>query len=200
MTSDVIRHYDGLIEQDNDPFHDPPVLQEYMDKWDGADFLNALSLKGSEAVLEIGIGTGRVAAKTAPLCGELWGIDISPKTIERAEENLAHHKNVKLVCGDMLTFPFKRSFDVVYSSLTFMHFKDKQAAVAKATCLLKTGGRFVLSLDKNQSKFIDMGNYKLEVYPDNPEEMTLCASRAGLDLISRCETEFAHILVFKKEH
>lgn len=200
MTSDVIRHYDGLIAEENDPFRDPPIMREYMDKWDGADFLKALSLSGSEAVLEIGIGTGRLAAKTAPLCGELWGIDISRKTIKRAEENLKPHKNVRLVCGDVMTFPFDRSFDVVYSSLTFMHFKDKQAAVTKAAFLLKTGGRFVLSLDKNQSEYIDMGSYKLRIYPDDPEETILCAQRAGLALISRCETEFAHIPVFKKVH
>ena len=39
VTMDVIDHYDLLIEEQNDPFRDPPVLQEYMSKWDGEPFL-----------------------------------------------------------------------------------------------------------------------------------------------------------------
>ncbi len=198
MTNEVILHYDRLIAEENDPFRDPPVLQEYMDKWDGADFMHALSLTGNETVLEIGIGTGRIASKTAPLCAELLGLDISPKTIERAKENLADFKNIQLICGDFSDLVSDRKLDVVYSSLTFMHFEDKQAAVEKAAELLYKGGRFVLSIDKNQSKFIDMGSYKLRVYPDTPDVILSCAKSAGLQLKAQCETEFAHIMTFEK--
>ncbi len=198
MTNEVIHHYDWLVAEGNDPFCDPPALQEHMDKWDGAEFMQALALKGSEAVLEIGVGTGRIAAKSAPFCAELFGLDISPKTIERAKENLADFKNIQLICGDFLGLVFDRKFDIVYSSLTFMHFKDKQAAVKKAAKLLYEGGRFVLSIDKNQSKFIDMDSYKLRVYPDTPHMIAACAKNAGLCLKTQCETEFAHIMTFVK--
>ena len=39
--------------------------------------------------------------------------------------------------------------------LTFIHFSDKQAVINKAAGPLKPGGRFVLSIDKNQSDVID---------------------------------------------
>ncbi len=83
--SDVISHYDSLINQDNDPVHDPEPLKAYMDKWDGDSFIEKLYLEDNKKVLEIGVGTGRLAVKTAPLCKEFYGIDISPKTIERAK-------------------------------------------------------------------------------------------------------------------
>ena len=35
---DVINHYDLLIDENNDPFRDSPVLQKYMDQWDGELF------------------------------------------------------------------------------------------------------------------------------------------------------------------
>ena len=85
---DVITHYDLLVDENNDPFRDPPPLQEYMSKWDGEPFLESLELSDSKNVLEIGIGTGRIAVNVAPSCLKMTGIDISPKTIERAKDNL----------------------------------------------------------------------------------------------------------------
>lgn len=29
---DIATYYDKLIDEDNDPFHDPPPLKKYMDK------------------------------------------------------------------------------------------------------------------------------------------------------------------------
>lgn len=34
MKTDVINHYDSLIDENNDPVFDPQPLKEYMDKWD----------------------------------------------------------------------------------------------------------------------------------------------------------------------
>ena len=83
---DVITHYDLLIEENNDPFQDPPELKEFMNKWDGQVFIDALQLEKNKEVLEIGLGTGRIAVKVAPYCKRLTGIDVSPKTIQRAKE------------------------------------------------------------------------------------------------------------------
>lgn len=87
----VIKHYDLLIDEGNDAFRDPPALQEYMNKWDGRNFIESMALDKKKTVLEIGIGTGRIADKVAPLCLRLTGIDISSKTIERAIINLNVH-------------------------------------------------------------------------------------------------------------
>lgn len=119
MNENIIRHYDKLIDENNDPARDPEPLKAYMDKWDGNEFLSKLKLNKQMSVLEIGIGTGRLAIRTAPLCGRFCGIDISPKTINRAAENLKEYDNVSLITGDFLSYSFTCSFDVIYSSLTF---------------------------------------------------------------------------------
>ena len=77
----VIEHYDKLIDENNDPVYDPEPLKEYMNKWDGQVFIDAMKLDKHKTVLEIGVGTGRLAVKTIPLCKEFFGIDISTKTI-----------------------------------------------------------------------------------------------------------------------
>ena len=196
--SDVIRHYDLLIAENNDPVRDPKPLKDYMDKWDGQVFIDKMKLDKDKSVLEIGVGTGRLAVKTAILCKDYCGIDISSKTIYRAKENLANYKNVKLICDDFLSHHFNSLYDVVYSSLTFMHIHEKQNAINKVACLLKNGGRFVLSIDKSQEDFIDMGTRKITIFPDSPTEIKNCILNADLDLVECFDTELAHIFVAKK--
>jgi len=198
-TNPVIFHYDALVEENNDPVHDPEALREYMDKWDGQEFIDELRLSKDKSVLEIGVGTGRLAVKVAPECGSFAGIDISPKTIERAKENLSGFPNVTLICDDFMTHRFDEQFDVIYSSLTFMHIQDKLTAINKIAGLLKIGGRFVLSIDKNQSEYIEINNRKVKIYPDKPDEICGSIKAARLVLEKRFETEFAYIFVARKD-
>ena len=198
-TNDVIRHYDLLVDEGNDPVHDPELLRDYMDKWDGQAFIDKMELNKENSVLEIGVGTGRLAVRIAPLCGEFYGVDISSKTIKRAKGNLAEFENVRFACADFLSYEFGRTFDVVYSSLTFMYIKEKQKAINKVAALLEDDGKFVLSIDKNQDRFIDTGTRKVTIYPDTPEEIKTYIANSGLLLTECYETEFAHIFSAKKE-
>ncbi len=79
-TNDVIRHYDLLIDEGNDPVHDPELLRDYMDKWDGQAFIDKMELNKENSVLEIGVGTGRLAVRIAPLCGEF---PLRPSNVQR---------------------------------------------------------------------------------------------------------------------
>ncbi len=195
----VINHYDLLIDENNDSFRDPPELQKYMSQWDGEPFLEALELTLDKKVLEIGIGTGRIAAKVAPYCSELTGIDISPKTVERAKVNLKEHNNISLICEDFNSYEFGESFDIIYSSLTMMHFEDKAHVITKVDKLLNDGGVFCLSIDKDQSGYIDMGTRKLKVYPDTSENIISLIETTEMSIKKVIETENAYIIVSNKE-
>lgn len=191
---DIVKHYDILIEEENDPCKDPLPLRKYMEKWDGPKFIESMHLSGREKVLEIGVGTGRVASKVIPLCSSFDGIDISPKTVQRAKENLSEYENKHLICANFLDFNFNKTYDVIYSTLTLQHFENKQAFISKASTLLNNDGILCLSLDKNQDNFIDMGNRRLRVFPDNPEIIEKCIKNAGLKLQEKYEVEFATII------
>lgn len=195
---DVINHYDLLIDEDNDPFRDPPMLQEYMSRWDGERFIEAMELTKNKKVLEIGIGTGRIAVKVAPFCMSITGIDISPKTIERAKENLKEYKNISFICDDFSDFQFTETFDVIYSSLTMMHFKNKATVITKIDKLLNDDGIFCLSIDKNQNEYIDMGTRKVRVYPDTLDNMKSLIEATAMSVAMVFETDNAYIIVSKK--
>ena len=72
---DVKTHYELLVEENNDPFREPPTLRKYMESWDGRVFLDLMELDLSKTILKIGVGTGRVAEKVARCCRHLTGID-----------------------------------------------------------------------------------------------------------------------------
>ena len=195
---DVKTHYDMLIDENNDPFRDLPELQEYMNTWDGNPFLEALELSKNKSVLEIGVGTGRIAVKVAPCCFKLTGIDISPKTIDRAKDNLKEYGNIFFVCSDFNSHEFEETFDVIYSSLTMMHFKDKAAIITKVDKLLNDNGIFCLSIDKNQSEYIDMGTRKIKVYPDNLDNIISIIGETAMSVVKVIETDNAYIVVSRK--
>ena len=199
MNNAIANHYDILIDENNDPVHDSEPLKEYMDKWDGQSFINRMELNIDKAVLEIGIGTGRLAVRVAPLCKEFYGIDISPKTIERAKENLKDHKNISFIHDDFISFEFQETFDVIYSSLTMMHFKNKEQVIFKIDSLLKNKGIFCLSIDKNQDEYIDMGTRKIQIYPDTPDNIVSIIQSSSMSVENVFETENGYIIVSVKK-
>lgn len=194
----TLEHYNFLISDNvSDPFRDPEILKDYMNKWDGKPFIDAMKLNPHKVALEIGIGTGRIAVSVLKQCKKLYGIDLSEITIKRAEENLCAD-NVILICSDYLTYAFDVQFDMIYSTLTLMHIEEKQEFFNKVIRDLKKNGRFVLSIDDNQDAYLDMGIYKVKVYPDNPVDTQKYILNAGFHIVEIIKTDNAHIFVCDK--
>lgn len=200
--NEVAKHYDILIDEGQDPVHDPKPLKDYMDKWDGQIFIDKMQLDKSKSVLEIGVGTGRIAVKVALHSKQFTGIDISEKTIDQAKKNIkmGFLKKPELICADFLQYDFNKTFDVIYSSLTFLHIKEKQKAFDVVSKLLNKNGLFVLSIDKNQDEYINTGTSRIKVFPDNAEDIKNYAKNSEFKLLEELETELAFIFVFQKAY
>lgn len=195
---DVSKHYDLLIENGNDPFLDGKELSEYMDKYDGKQFIDLLNLDKSKNVLEIGCGTGRITKKIVNNFSYYTGIDISKKTVFAAKEHFKNYDNISFIHGDFINYDFNNTYDVIFSTLTFMHFKDKKKVLVKAFNLLNCNGTFVLSIDKNNQNFIDTGYSKIKVFPDNPEKISKILTSVGFYNLSIKETELAFLISANK--
>lgn len=198
MYTDTKTHYDKLIEEGNDPFFDSEPLKRYMDQWDGPPFIDALQLTGGETVLEIGVGTGRLADKVCQSCGSFYGIDLSPKTIEAAKSHLPRQSSIHLICQDYLTWRADVTFDVIYSSLTFLHIQDKQAAIQKTYQLLVPGGRFVLSVDRQQSSILDYGTRQIKVYPVAAQDIRMMLEESGFINLKQSVRPLADLFIAEK--
>ena len=113
-------HYDRLAERGHGA-DDPPILRTYMARWDGPLFYEALGDVSGKEVLEIGIGTGRVARSVLDLgCCSLTGLEISPRTLETARQTLLQYGNAELLLTDISDLDRRERYDVAYSVLTMI--------------------------------------------------------------------------------
>ena len=197
MKNEVIRHYDLLIDEGNDPVLDSPDLQEYMNQWDGQVFVELLKLDKTTSVLEIGCGTGRLAVRVAPNVKSFCGIDFSSKTVATAKKHLPF-PNVTLICDDFLEYDFKETFDVIYASLTFLHIENKEKAISIVSKLLNENGRFILSIDKNTDNVFDYGTRCLKTFPDSPSHIKALLTKYRFQNIEMHETKRAYIFACVK--
>lgn len=71
------------------------------------------NLSGSERVLELGAGYGRIMRDLAPCCAHILGIDISQGNVKWGNEYLKKVPNARLQTMDVHEMKFSDKFDVV---------------------------------------------------------------------------------------
>ena len=100
---------------------------------------------GYAAVLDIGIGTGNLAARFLSRGLRVMGIDPSVKMRKICRKK---YPDIKVMAGDFLKYPRALpGFDLIVSAYTFHHLTaaEKARAVPLMKKLLKPGGRIVIA-------------------------------------------------------
>jgi ubiquinone/menaquinone biosynthesis C-methylase UbiE len=95
-----------------------------------AEGLLAPFIRPTDTVLDLGCGIGRVARYVAPLCRELWAVDVSETMLRFAGERLGELSNVRFALGRGASLPAEipaASVDFVYSLLTLQHIEREHA-------------------------------------------------------------------------
>ncbi|MBV8808856.1 MAG: methyltransferase domain-containing protein [Acidobacteriaceae bacterium] len=101
-------------------------LQEAM----ANEVLGLLELQGSERVLDVGCGDGRITAQIAKRVprGAVIGVDASREMIAFATRRSADQPNLSFEVADARRLPFREEFDLVVS-FNALHWVPDQAAV-----------------------------------------------------------------------
>jgi len=124
--------------------------------------IEQLHLKGSERILDIGCGDGKITKKLAALVpqGEVVGLDQSESMLDAAKKLIDETVSGRLsfVLGDATSFTLGRTFDVI-TSFTALHWVHDHASVIRnAAQHLDVGGRiyFMLPLhSENCAQFVE---------------------------------------------
>jgi trans-aconitate 2-methyltransferase len=105
-----------------------------------ADLLELLAPKPGERILDLGSGTGQLAAKIAECGAEVLGIDRSAEMVAQARQNFPH---LRFDVADATAFSVDRPMDGVFSNATLHWVKPPEAAIERIWQALRPGGRFV---------------------------------------------------------
>ncbi len=108
-------------------------------KW-GRPVLARLPLTGTELVLDIGCGTGRLTAELLERLphGRAVGVDLSSNMIETAGRHLrpAFPAQITFVRADAAALPFQAAADAIFSTATFhwIHDHDRTGSNDQQSC------------------------------------------------------------------
>jgi trans-aconitate 2-methyltransferase len=133
-------------------------------RWDAAEYarssaaqqgwalelIGKLGLAGSETVLDIGCGDGKVTAEIARRvpAGRIVGIDSSDDMIRMSRETFppAAAANLTFELADARQLMYEGIFDVAFSSATLHWVKDHAPVLQGVARALKPGGRLLFQM------------------------------------------------------
>lgn len=122
------------------------TLQEVM----AAKEIRRLQLTGSERVLDVGCGDGKVTAKIADLVprGSVLGVDPSHNMIAFACSHFRtpEHANLRFEVADVRRLPYRAEFDVVVSFNALHWVPEQELALSRIAAALNPDGRALLRL------------------------------------------------------
>lgn len=109
-----------------------------------AEQLDRLALRGDEAVLDAGCGSGRVTAELVDRLargGRVYAVDAAPSMVAHTRRALGDR--VTALCQDLAELALPEPVDVIFSNATFHWVPDHDALFAALHRNLKPGGRLV---------------------------------------------------------
>jgi len=106
----------------------------------GKDVIHVLSPKQGEKILDLGCGTGELAAQISAAGAFVIGIDLSNEMIEAAKKK---YSDIQFSVGDAENFKLEEQVDAVFSNAALHWMKRPEKVIRCVWDALKPGGRFV---------------------------------------------------------
>lgn len=123
-------------------------------------------LHGEMTVIDVGTGTGFVAAGLAPHVRRVVAVDNSPAMLDVARKNLdaLGTTNVELLLGDMVSLPLQSaSVDAAFTNMVLHHATNPTAVLREMARVVKPG-RVVAVVDEVEHPFTWMREEHADVW------------------------------------
>ncbi len=173
-----------------------------LQRWVADQALATLALDGSERVLDVGCGDGRVTAELAARVprGSVLGVDPSPRMLEVAAGRVRPDvPNLAFAPGAAETLSYDAEFDVVVSFNALHWVADLELALQRIRAALVAGGAAYLQLvcegerpsvedvtyavTRREPYAAWLGDVPPAYHHRDPAEIASLAGAAGLELV-----------------
>ncbi len=183
--------------------HHPPSSDEYAkvledpsrDEWQKPqEVVMALGLKSTDAIADIGAGTGYFARRFASHAGKVYAVDIDEKLLAIAQKDAPPNLTTVLAPPDDPRLA-ERSVDIVFFCDVLHHIENRPAYYLKVAKALKPGGHIVV---------IDFYKKPLPVGPPpsmkvSDQEVIAEFRDAGFSLVQRLDVlPYQYYLFFER--
>lgn len=112
--------------------------------------IRRLNLQGTEKILDIGCGDGKITFELAEIVkeGQVVGMDLSGDMVRFASQHyqVAKHQNLCFVRADASGIPFRKVFDVVFSNAALHWISDHRPVLAGIYQSLSSRGRILFQM------------------------------------------------------
>ncbi len=149
------------------------------------------NVKNGQKVLDVGCGTGLLSLKFLEKADcSIIGVDNSPKMMSIFQKKindlkLSNRINLKLEDASSLNFNLD-SFDIVASTVTLHHLKDKYPSIKQIYNILKPEGKFILGdIDMDTTGNVNDPKRLLRILEWLKEEFILALTEGGSETFSR---------------
>ena len=119
--------------------------------------ISLADIKDNMNFLDIGCGTGWAVGQAAKMVnnkGQFYGIDLSPKMIEKAKENFKGFSNFQFIKANSEAIPLDNDlFDIIICTNSFHHYLHPEKVMKEIHRILKKGGK-VYILDPIADNFL----------------------------------------------
>ena len=109
----------------------------------GKDLIEWLAPAAGERILDLGCGTGTLAAAIAESGARVTGIDLDANMIEKAQ---AAFPAIPFRLADAVEFTVDEPQDAVFSNAALHWMTEPERVIARVAAALRPGGRFVAEL------------------------------------------------------
>lgn len=141
-----------VAEDNNDDYWDGEEYHRHSSSQKDAatDLMRYIPITGSECVLDIGCGDGKITAAISKELpdGMILGVDVSPSMITFANKSFPkeEYSNLDFVLMSAEEIDFDNKFDVVVSFTALQWIKDHQLVLSNVQKSLKPNGLFGITM------------------------------------------------------
>lgn len=144
--------------------------------------------------LDIGCGTGWAVEHVAELVddqGLFYGVDLSPKMIEKAKSNFHGRANLFFTQANVESIPLENEFfDIIICTNSFHHYPNPAKALDEIYRLLKSGGKVYILDPTADTWIIKLADKIIKIV--EPEHVKMYSTKEFQEMFNKAGLKYSN--------